>query len=157
LGLEEATEKTAFLGARVRHPDTPFSSPLHTTCAAPPEACGAANPRLGVVCGTKAVGKSHARAPRRCLPAARRLDLNVPVGAKCGADEMVCLLVNFGLKPFLGGVLGQCGWEEKKSSEGHISRKNDPVSTFGNHLPSGGSQTCTFFQRTLRKLTVKKK
>ena len=104
-------------------------------CTAPPEAHGAANPRLGVVCGTKAVGKSHARAPRRCLPAARRLDLNVPVGAKCGADEMVCLLVNFGLKPFLGGVLGQCGWAEKKSSEGHISRKNDPVSTFGNHLP----------------------
>ncbi len=52
--------------------------PTHHPRAAPPEACGTANRWLGVVRGTKVVGKSRARTCRRCLPAPRRFDSNVP-------------------------------------------------------------------------------
>jgi hypothetical protein len=45
---------------------------------APPEACGTANRWSGVVRGIKVVGKSHARALRRCFPAPHPFDLNVP-------------------------------------------------------------------------------
>jgi hypothetical protein len=62
----------------------PFHPLFHPPRAAPPEACGAANRWLGVVRGTKLVGKSHARALRRRFPAPRRFDSNVPVGAKWG-------------------------------------------------------------------------
>ena len=99
----------------------------------PVAARGTTNPRPGVVCGTKVVGKSHVRALRRCLPAARRLGLYVPVGAKRGADGLLCFLLNFGLGLFLGGVLGECGCAEKKSGRGHISvdfQKKRAVATF---------------------------
>ncbi len=66
------------------HLSSPFHAPTHPPRAAPPEACGASNRWLGVVHGTKVVGKSHARACRRCLPAPRRFDLNVPMGGKRG-------------------------------------------------------------------------
>ena len=59
--------------------------------------------------GTKLVGKSHARALRRRFPAPRRFDLNVPMGGKWGAAVLLGLLLNYGLKRFLGGVLGDCG------------------------------------------------
>ncbi len=104
--------------------------------AAPPEACGASNPWSGVVRGTEVVGKSRARALRRCLPAARRLGLNVPVGGKRGAGGMLRFVLNFGLGLFLGGVLGECGCAQKKSSRGHFFRKNGPWSLFGFRPPS---------------------
>ncbi len=111
-------------------------APNRAPRAAPAEACGAANSCSGVVRGTKVVGQSDARELQRRLPAARRLGLDVPVGAKRGADGLPCFLLNFGLGLFLGGVPGECGWAQKKSSRGHISRKNGPRSHFGFCLPS---------------------
>ena len=104
------------------------SALFHAPRAAPPEARGAPNQWSGVVRGTKVVGKSHARACRRRLPAPRRFGLNVPVGGKRGGAELQRLLLNYGLNPFLGGVLDECVSEHRKSSRGHFIRKNGPWS-----------------------------
>jgi hypothetical protein len=90
-------------------------------------------------------GASFCRARAEpCTPCSARGGVrNVPVGAKRGADGLPCFLLNFGLGLFLGGVPGDCGWAQKKSSRGHISRKNGPRSHFGFCLPSSTATTTT--------------
>ena len=95
-------------------PQAPFHAPTHPSRAAPPEACGAPNQWSGVVRGTKVVGKSHARAMRRCLPAPRRFDLNVPEGGRWGGAGFPRLLLNRRLNPLLGVVLSESSWMKKK-------------------------------------------
>ena len=104
--------------------------------AAPAEACAAANPWSGVVRGAKVVVKRGAGVLWRRLPVARRLGLNVPVGAKRGAYGLLWLLLNFSLGPFLGGVLSVCESFHSESARYHFFPKNDPLSLFGFCLPS---------------------
>ena len=99
--------------------------------AAPAEACAAANPWSGVVRGAKVVVKRGAGVLWRRLPVARRLGLNVPVGAKRGAYGLLWLLLNFSLGPFLGGVLSVCESFHSESARYHFFPKNDPLSLFG--------------------------
>jgi hypothetical protein len=52
------------------------------------------------------------------------------------------LLLNYGLNPFLGGVLDECVSEHSKSSRGHFILKNDPRSLFGFCLPNRVAYYC---------------
>ena len=56
-------------------------------------------------------------------------------GREAGRAGLPRLLLNYGLNPFLGGVLVECVSEHSKSSRGHFIRKNDPRSLFGFRLP----------------------
>jgi hypothetical protein len=89
-----------------------------------------------VVRGTKVVGKSHARALRRCFPAPHPFDLKVPEAGSGEVDGLPRFLLDFGLKPFLGGVL-RCAFPVAHSRVvGHFFRKNEGWSLYFFRPPS---------------------
>ena len=97
---------------------------------APPEAYGTANRWSGVVRGTKVAGKSRARALRRRFPAPHRFDLKVPEGGKWGGAGLLRFLLDYGLKPFLGGVLGECDSKAPLAQSMSLFSKNRHDVTF---------------------------
>ena len=126
-----ASEAQGAQHAQTRHFTRFFTHP----CAAPPEARGAPNRWSGVVRGTKVVGRSGAGRLGRRFPAPHPFDLNVPMGGKRGGAGLLRLLLNNGLKPFLGGVL-RCAFSVgTQSCVCHFFRKNEGVVTLKNSPP----------------------
>ena len=62
-------------------------------------------------------------------------------GREAGRAGLQRLLLNYGLNPFLGGVLDECGRAQRLESRCHFILKNDPMSLFGFCLPRLGTQS----------------